>query len=63
MANSKVSKDKITVINPSLITQSSEERLELLANLIVDHILEDQQNDSLLLNKIEAQDYGKLITS
>jgi len=34
------------------LSMTVEARLELLANLIVDKIVQDQQNDSVLLNQI-----------
>jgi hypothetical protein len=38
---------------PSFFHLSAEERLELLANLMIDKIMEDQTSDKSLLHKIE----------
>ena len=51
MGNSKTVADEDLAIQDTL-AMSVPERLELLANLIVDKIIEDQQNGEPLLKKI-----------
>lgn len=51
MANSKEIAEEDLAIQDTL-SMSVQQRLELLANLIVDKIIEDQQNGEPLLKKI-----------
>lgn len=51
MANSKEIAEEDLAIQDTL-SMSVQQRLELLANLIVDKIVEDQQNGEPLLKKI-----------
>ncbi len=44
--------NKNSTVRPSTSTLSSSERIQLLANLIIDRILEDQRNDKTLLKKL-----------
>jgi hypothetical protein len=54
MARTKGSKNKNSA-TPSFVELSAEERINLLANLIVDKIVEDQENKRTLLIKIEEE--------
>lgn len=50
MANKATEAEDLAI--QETLTMSVQARLELLANLIVDKIIEDQQNGSPLLNRI-----------
>lgn len=50
MSNSKAETESLAIQNT--LSMTIEERLELLANLIVDRITEDLQNDEHLYKKI-----------
>lgn len=52
MARLKGSKNKVTVTLPDECNLLPEQRIELLANLIIDRILEDQIDDQKLLKEI-----------
>lgn len=52
MGRLKGSLNKKTHSRPSTSSLSSHERIQFLANLIVDRILEDQKNDRVLLKKL-----------
>jgi len=54
MARPKGSKNKNSSALPQYAALSTDERLEVLANLIVDKILEDQTSGRALLKKIES---------
>lgn len=58
MARLKGSKNKNSSDMPLYSTLPTEERLIVLANLIVDCILEDQTNGGTLLKRLTGQDYG-----
>jgi len=63
MARHKGSKNKNSSALPMYFALSTEERVLVLANLIVDRIQADQRNDSHLLKKILGRDYGRTSTS
>lgn len=54
MSRTKGSKNKNSA-SPSFIELPVEERINLIANLIVDKVIEDQKNDQVLLKKIEGE--------
>jgi hypothetical protein len=54
MGRTKGSKNKNSA-TPTYFHLSMGERVELLANLIVDKIIEDQTSDKTLLKKIEEE--------
>jgi len=58
MARLKGSKNKNSSDMPLYSTLPTEERLIVLANLIVDRILEDQTSGSTLLKRLMEQGYG-----
>ncbi len=53
MGRVKGSHNKNSTIRPSTSTLTSAERIQLLANLIIDRILEDQRNGKPLLKKLK----------
>ena len=55
MPRPKGSRNKNTAEMPMYTALSTEERLFVLANLIVDRILEDQQNGNELLRQLVEQ--------
>ncbi len=55
MARPLGSKNKNSSALPQFATLLTEERILVLANLIVDRILEDQRDDSKLLKKLTRQ--------
>ncbi len=59
MGTSTQSQDKGLVKPPHTIEMSTEERVEFLANLIVDRIMADQQGGQAILKHIE-QPYAAL---
>lgn len=66
MARTKGSKNKNSVVLPDVCALSPEQRLELLANLIVDRILDDLESDQKLLKRIKNQEPhhdGKVTTT
>jgi len=54
MGRLKGIKNKNSITRPSTSTLSTDERIRLLANLIIDRILEDQKNGQVLLKKINS---------
>jgi hypothetical protein len=58
MGRLKGSLNKNSIMRPSTSTLSSDERIRLLANLIIDRILEDQKNGKVLLKKINSENHG-----
>ncbi len=52
MGRLKGSLNKNSQSRPSTSSLSSHERIQFLANLIIDRILEDQKNDQVLLKKL-----------
>lgn len=52
MARTKGAKNKIAVHTPDICSLTPEQRIELLANLIIDRIIEDQAADQKLLRSI-----------
>jgi hypothetical protein len=52
------SKNKNSSALPEYSMLSSQQRIELLANLIVDRILEDQASKQKLFNRIMEKDYA-----
>jgi hypothetical protein len=57
MARLKGSKNKNSSALPEYSLLTSEQRIVVLANLIVDRILEDQNSGEKLLSKIVGKDY------
>ena len=57
MARLKGSKNKNSSALPEYSLLTSEQKIEVLANLIVDRILEDQNSGEKLLSKIVGKDY------
>lgn len=55
MARPKGSKNKNSSALPAYAVLTTEERINLLANLIVDRIIEDQQCGNKLLKRIMAR--------
>jgi hypothetical protein len=60
MARLKGSKNKNSSALPEYSLLTSEQRIEVLANLIVDRILEDQNSGEKLLSKIVGKDYVRV---
>ena len=60
MGRRKGSKNKKPTVDPLHTVMTAEERLEFLANLIVDRIEEDQVSGYVLLGQIGARDEQKL---
>ena len=54
MGRLKGIKNKNSHARPSTSTLSTDERIRLLANLIIDRILEDQKNGQVLLKKVSS---------
>ncbi len=52
MARLKGSKNKNSDVKPKTSSLSTQERIHLLANLIIEGILEDQKNGQTILKKI-----------
>lgn len=59
MARLKGSKNKNSDKQPITSSLSTQERIHLLANLIIDRILEDQKNDHALFKKIGVPENGQ----
>ena len=57
MARLKGSKNKNSSALPEYSLLTSEQRIVVLANLIVDRILEDQNSGEKLLSEIGGKDY------
>ena len=57
MARLKGSKNKNSSALPEYSLLTSDQRIEVLANMIVDRILEDQNSGEKLLGKIVGKDY------
>lgn len=62
MINAIDSKSKYKFGQPLYTALSTEERLVVVANLIVDRILTDQNSDSKLLKKLMRQDHVRANT-
>ena len=60
MGRRKGSKNKKPTIDPLHTVMTSEERLDFLARLIVEHIEEDQKSGRKLLERIGVQDEQEL---
>lgn len=58
MGRTKGTKNKQSCL-PHYSSLSSEERLKFIANLIVDRIEADQQNDQRIIKRIEGTGYAK----
>ena len=56
MGRTKGAQNKNSV-TPSFLDLSPEDRLNLLANLIIDKVFEDQENGQILLKKIEGESH------
>lgn len=63
MARPKGAKNKTTVVLPDVCTLSPKERIELLANLMIDRILNDQTTDQKLYKTIKRQSYAEPTTN
>ena len=55
MARTKGSENKSAMIRPPTSTLTAEERMQLVANLIVDRILDDEQNGQKLLKELSQR--------
>jgi hypothetical protein len=62
MARLKGSKNKNSGETPLYSTLPTEERLVVIANLIVDRILEDQADGGRLLNQLRRKSYASNTT-
>lgn len=60
MARPKGTKNKVSVTLPEVCNLSSSERIELLANLMIDRILDDQSHGQKLYRNLKRQGYAKL---
>lgn len=58
MGRLKGSKNKSPSTTLIASTLSPSERIQFLANLIIDRMIEDQNTGKLLLNKIKDADHG-----
>jgi hypothetical protein len=58
MARTKGSKNKNSADIPAYCSMPTEERIVVLANLIVDRIVEDQNSGGTLLLQLAEQGYG-----
>ncbi|HEX8762848.1 MAG TPA: hypothetical protein VF733_03770 [Candidatus Saccharimonadales bacterium] len=56
MGRTKGSKNKDSAFRPATSELSVDERLELVANLIIDQIQEDQKNEQRLLKQIKREE-------
>jgi hypothetical protein len=56
MARTLGSKNKNSSAQPSYVALSTEERIIVLANLIVDRVVADQRDNGKLLKKLVRQD-------
>ena len=63
MARTKGSTNKVKVHLPDICALSSEQRIELLANLIIDRILDDQTHDQKLLKQIGDSYESRQVTA
>ncbi len=52
MGRIKGARNKNTIKRPQTSALSTTERIQLLANLVIERILEDQKNGNVLLRKI-----------
>lgn len=59
MARTKGSKNKDVSIRPATSTLTTDERLMLIANLIVDRIMHDKDNGNVILKKARSNLYAK----
>lgn len=55
MGRLKGNKNKSTTVRPVTSSLSLNERVQLLANIIVDRILDDQKNGQIILKKLNIQ--------
>lgn len=55
MARTKSSENKTTMVRPPTSTLTTEERMQLVANLIVDRIMYDEQNGRKLLKQVTQE--------
>lgn len=53
MGRTKGAKNKDLAVRPPTCTLSEDERVQVVANLIIDRILADQQNGQSLLKKVK----------
>jgi hypothetical protein len=63
MARAKGAKNKIAIALPEVCNMTAEQRIEFLANLIIDRILDDQTTNKTLYQIIERQGYANLPTN
>jgi hypothetical protein len=57
MSRPKGSLNKKTKSSPPTLEMSIETRIEFLANIIIERILEDQKNGGALARQLEAEGY------
>lgn len=62
MARTKGSKNKDLSIRPETCKLTTEERLQLVANLIVDRIMHDK-DDEIILRKVRSALYAKQLNT
>jgi hypothetical protein len=63
MGRTKGSKNKDSMARPDTSELSVDERLQLVANLIIDRIQEDEKNDLKLLKQLEREEKAKCLTT
>jgi hypothetical protein len=63
MTRTKGSLNKQPLNHPDFLDMPSEERLEFVANLIIDQLLELQQSDAPLLKELGLENYAERTTS
>jgi hypothetical protein len=63
MGRTKGSKNKDSMARPDTSELSVDERLQLVANLIIDQIQEDQKNERKLLKQIEREEKAKCLVA
>ena len=61
MARTIGSKNQQTATLPTTCNLEVQQRLELLAKIIVDRLMENDSDTKLLISEIETQVYGKSI--
>lgn len=54
MSRPKGSRNKVIAGTPPTLSLSVEERIQIIANLIVDRIIDDQQQGETLLKQLEG---------
>ena len=60
MSRPKGVKNLVAVVLPDICTLSPEERIEFLANLMIDRILDDQATGKKLFRKVKGLGYADI---